>query len=104
MDKKLGWVDYHKLPSEMFSLTVPKKIVQESISVSFDFGYRKILCIRGFASDFLLNFFCLTRPKKIVEESFRVSFSFGYRKSLCITWVYHDILSKFFCRTVPKKM
>ena len=51
--RKLGGVDYHELPSEMFCLTVPKKIVQESFSVSFNFGYRKNLGIRGVGHEVL---------------------------------------------------
>ena len=64
--RKLGWVGYHELPLEVFCLTVPKKIVQESFSVSFDFGHRNNLCIRGLCHDFFPEILCLTVPKEIV--------------------------------------
>ena len=38
--RKLGWVEYHELPSQVFCLRVPKKTVEESFRVSFNFGYR----------------------------------------------------------------
>ena len=50
----------------IFFLTVPKKIVDESFSVSFNFGYRKSLCIRGVYHDILSKIFRLTIPQKLV--------------------------------------
>ena len=38
-----------------------------------DFGYRKILCIKGVCYDILSKTFCLTVPKKIVRKSLGVS-------------------------------
>ena len=66
-------MEYHELPSKMFCLTVLKKIVQESFSVSFNFGYRNDLCIRGLCHDFLPEIFGLTVSKKSVQESLGVS-------------------------------
>ena len=66
-------MEYHELPSEVFCLTVPKKIVQESFSVSFDFGHRNNLCITGLCHDIFPETLCLTVPKKIVRESLGVS-------------------------------
>ena len=83
---------------------MPKKNVEQSFSVSFNFGYRKILCIRGVGHDFFSNIFCSTRPKKNVEESFSDSFNFGNRKSLCIGGVCLDILSKIFVALCRKEM
>ena len=83
---------------------MPKKNVDESFSVSFIFGYRKIFCIRGVGQDFFSNIFCPKRPKKNVEESFSVSFSFGNRKSLCIRGVGLDILSKSFVALCRKEL
>ena len=52
---------------------MPKKNVDESFGVSFNFGYRKDLFIRGVYHDILSKNFCLTVSKKIVQESFSVS-------------------------------
>ena len=35
-----GRLEYLDFPSELFCLTAPKKIVEESFRVSFNFGYR----------------------------------------------------------------
>ena len=51
---------------ESFGVTVPKKIVDESFGVSFNFGYRKNLCIRGVYHDILSKIFRLTVPKKCI--------------------------------------
>ena len=66
-------MEYHELPSKMFCLTVLKKIVQESFSVSFDFGHRNNLCITGLCHDIFPETLCLTVTKKIVRESLGVS-------------------------------
>ena len=81
MDKIWG---YHKFPSEIFRLTVPKNFVGEPFNISENLGYRKILCIRRGYRYSLLNFFCLTVPKKFVRELFCVSKKFRYRKFSCI--------------------
>ena len=83
---------------------MPKKNVEQSFSVSFNFGYRKSLCIRGVCHDILSKNFRLTVPKKNVEESFSDSFNFGNRKSLCIGGVCLDILSKIFVALCRKEM
>ena len=59
---------------------MPKKNVEQSFSVSFNFRYRKILCIRGVGHDDFSNIFCPTRPKKIVEESLRFHLISGIEK------------------------
>ena len=56
---------------------MPKKIVEESFCVSFNFEYRKNFSIRGVFHDILSNIFSLTVPKKIVHESFSVSLISG---------------------------
>ena len=52
---------------------MPKKIVEESFGVSFSFGYRKSLCLRGIYHDIFSKIFCRTVPEKTVEEYFSVS-------------------------------
>ena len=60
-----GWVEYHELPSEVFCLTVPKKIVQESFSVSFDFGHQNNLCLTGLCHDTFRKFYVSQCRKKL---------------------------------------
>ena len=104
--RKLGWVEYHELPSEVFFPTVPKKIVQESFSVSFNFGRRIFLCIRGICHDSFPEIFCLTVPKKFIgypsvfQKISGIEKFFGYDGRL----EYLDFPSELFCLTVPKKI
>ena len=93
----------HNFPSEMYCVTVPKKIVQQSFSVSLIRVSRIFLHCKD-NHEFLSKVFVSQCRKKMVDESFGVSFNFGYRKNLCIRGVYHDILSKNFCLTVSKKI
>ena len=44
---------YNDFLLKNFRLTVPKKFVEEPVCVSENFGYRKILCLRGEYHDFL---------------------------------------------------
>ena len=48
---------------------MPKKNEEESFSVSINFGYGKILCIRGVCDDNLSKFFLSHCAEKDVEES-----------------------------------
>ena len=88
-----------------FCLTVPKKFVGESFSVSLISGIEK-LWIRGGREyrDFPSKIFCLTVPKNFVGEPFSVSLISGienfYASEGYVT--IFDFLSKFFCLTVPK--
>ena len=59
---------------------MPKKIVEESFGVSFNFEFRRILSKRGVFHDVLSKIFCLTVPKKIVHESFSVPLISGVKK------------------------
>ena len=59
-------------PSEMYCVTVPKRIVQESFNVSL-IQISRTFCFRWIGHDFFVELFCLTVPKKIVHESFSVS-------------------------------
>ena len=68
----------------MFCLTVPTNFLGEHFSISENFGYRKILCIRRGHHYFPLNIFCFTVPIKFVGEPFCVSKKFWYRKFSCI--------------------
>ena len=70
---------YHDFPLKNFRLTVPKNFVEETVSVSENFGYRKTLCLRGENHDFLYENCCLTVPKNFVGEPFFVSQKFWYR-------------------------
>ena len=79
-----------------------KKIVVQPFSASENFGYRKMLCIRGEYHDFQLEFFCLTVPKNFRNATllccrkFRVSKNFKHKRGYC------DFLSQISCLTVPK--
>ena len=85
-------------------LTVPNHFVEEPFCVLENFGYRKILCLRGKYHDFLWKICCLTVPKNFAGEPFCVSQNFWYRK---ILWIRGGgsitIFCQFFCLTVPKK-
>ena len=98
--------EYHDFQSEMFCLTVPKEIAQESFSVSFNFGRRIFLCIRGLCHDSFPEIFCLTVPKKFIgypsvfQKISGIEKFFGYDGRL----EYLDFPSELFCLTVPKKI
>ena len=53
-------------------ISVPKNFVGEPFGVSENFGYRKILCIRGGGGyyDSPSKSFCVTVPKHFVEKPF----------------------------------
>ena len=72
-------MEYHDFLSEMFCLTVPKKILQESFRVRL-FWYRNFFCIRGVGQDFLTEIFCRTVPVKKIDEYFSVSLISGIEK------------------------
>ena len=54
---------YHYFWLKNVCLTFPKKFVEEPVSVSEIFGYRKTLCLRGKNHDFLKKICCLTVPE-----------------------------------------
>ena len=94
---------YHDFPLKIFCPTVPKHFAGEPYGNSENFGYQKILCLRGGYHDFLSETFCLTVPKNFVSEPFSVSENFWYRKMLTIRERgHHDFPSIIFCLTVPK--
>ena len=72
LDKKGGGGEYQDIPSKIFCLTVPKKFVGESFSVSLISGIEKFYASEGYVTifDFLSNFFCLPVPKNLVGEPF----------------------------------
>ena len=71
---------YHKFPSKIFCLAVPKNFVGIPSMSQKKMGYRKILCIIGVITSFRRNFFCLTVPKNFVKEPFSVSLILGIKK------------------------
>ena len=62
--------EYQDFLSKFFCLTVPKKLVRESFSVSLFSDMEKIFASEGYITiiDFLSNFFWLTAPQKFVVE------------------------------------
>ena len=74
-----GGREYYNFSSKIYCLTVLKKFLGEPFGDSEDFGYRKILCMRGGYHDFLSEFFRLTLPKNFVGEPFLVSEKLCYR-------------------------
>ena len=69
MDKKRGGggrVSRFSIES-FFYLTLPKTC-RGTIQCVTDFGYRKILCLRGLCHDFSFEFFCLAVPKNFAGE------------------------------------
>ena len=73
---------------------MPKIIVDEFFSVSFNSGYRKKLCIRGVNHDVFSKFFPLTVPENLYMNLMCFT-DFGYRK-LCIRVVSPFSLSETF--------
>ena len=73
---------YHKFPSKIFCLTVPKNFLKEPFSVSLISGIGKFYASEGYVTifDFLSKFFCLTVPKNFVKEPFSVSLISGIKK------------------------
>ena len=69
-----------------------------------DFGYPKILCLRGLCHNFSKNF--LSHSAEKCRRGFLLSFiNLGYRKSLdemVVGGEYQDFPSKFSCLTEPK--
>ena len=72
---------YHKFPSKIFCLTVPKNFVKEPFSVSLISGIGKFYASEGYVTifDFLSNFF-VSVPKNFVKEPFSVSLISGIKK------------------------
>ena len=83
-----------------------KKILQESFSVLFNFGCRKILYIRGVCHDILPEFILPHSIRKLGRGTVLCFKTFCYRKNFGIRWVgeYHDFPSELFCGTVPKNV
>ena len=61
-----------------------KNFRRGTLQCFINFGYRKILCLRGEHHDFLWKICCLTVPKSFVGELFCVSQNFWYRKNFWI--------------------
>ena len=77
MDKKVGVRGLSRITLKNVLPHSAEKIVQESFSVSFNFGYRKNLGIRGVGHEFLLVF-CLTLPINFIGAPFCVSQFFWF--------------------------
>ena len=74
-------------------------------SCFINFGYRKMLWIRGGLGvlDFPSKLICLTVPKHFVREAFYAAFQkYSGNEKFCLRREYHDFLSPFFCLTVSK--
>ena len=65
MDKKGG---ISRVSVENFLSDSAEKFRSGTLQCVINFGYRKILCIRGLCNDFLSKKFCLTVPKHFVAE------------------------------------
>ena len=59
---------YHDFPLKTSCLTVPKNLVAEPFGISENFGYRKILCIRGGYHDFLWEIF-VSQYRKLSQRN-----------------------------------
>ena len=64
-----------------------KKILQESFSVLFNFGYRKNLCIKGVCHDFFPEFLLSHSIRKLGRGTVLGFKTFCYRKNFGIRWV-----------------
>ena len=68
---------------------------RKNLSVSENFWYQKILCIRRGYHHFPSTFFCFTVPKNFAGESFLVSEKFWYRNFSCIFMHKRGAVSRF---------
>ena len=62
-----GGRPYHDFPS-VLSCHIAEKIRGGTLYCVTDFGYRKMLCLRGLCHDFLSKVFCLAVTKNFVGE------------------------------------
>ena len=93
---------YHKFPSKIFCLTVPKKFRGQPFNVSENLGYGKNLCIIGGITSFRRKFF-VSQCRKIPWASLQCFRKIGVSKKIMHKRGYHKFPSKIFCLTVPKK-
>ena len=105
MDKKRGGGRVSRFSIEsFFYLTLPKTC-RGTIQCVTDFGYRKILCLRGLCHDFSWNFFVSQCRKTLQGNPCKLCF-----RKLPVARKIMDkregevsrISSNFFCLAVPK--
>ena len=92
---------YHKLPSKIFCLTVPKNFVGEPFKVSLISGIEKFYALEGYVTVFC-RFLFVSQCRKTSWACLQCFRKFGVSKNFMLNWGYHKFPSKFFCLTVPK--